>query len=134
MNLTTGQRISTRGEDFLITNVITNSDEENPTYILQTEGISELVKGKRFTFDTKIDDDITPVNPINTVFIADQDNGYRKTKLYIETHIRNSTIFSDKITIADKAAFNLSDYQLTPTLKALQLPKQRLLIADGVGL
>ena len=131
MNLTTGQRISTRGEDFLITNIITNSDG---THVLQTEGISELVKGKRFTFDTKIDDDITPVNPVNTVFIADQDNGYRKTKLYIETHIRNSTIFSDKITIADKAAFNLSDYQLTPTLKALQLPKQRLLIADGVGL
>jgi SNF2 family DNA or RNA helicase len=131
MNLTTGQRISTRGEDFLITNIIANSDG---THILQTEGISELVKGKRFTFDTKIDDDITPVNPINTVFIADKDNGYRKTKLYIETHIRNSTIFSDKITVADKAAFNLSDYQLTPTLKALQLPKQRLLIADGVGL
>ena len=131
MNLSTGQRISTRGEDFLITNIITNSDG---THILQTEGISELVKGKRFTFDTKIDDDITPVDPVNTVFIADQDNGYRKTKLYIETHIRNSTIFSDKITIADKAAFNLSDYQLTPTLKALQLPKQRLLIADGVGL
>ncbi len=131
MNLTTGQRISTRGEDFLITNIITNSDG---THILQTEGISELVKGKRFTFDTKIDDDITPVDPVNTVFIADQDNGYRKTKLYIETHIRNSTIFSDKITIADKAAFNLSEYQLTPTLKSLQLPKQRLLIADGVGL
>ena len=131
MNLTTGQRISTRGEDFLITNIITNSDG---THILQTEGISELVKGKRFTFDTKIDDDITPVNPVNTIFIADQDNGYRKTKLYIETHIRNSTIFSDKITVADKAAFNLSDFQLTPTLKALQLPKQRLLIADGVGL
>lgn len=131
MNLTTGQRISTRGEDFLITNIIANSDG---THILQTEGISELVKGKRFTFDTKIDDDIKPVNPVNTVFIADQDNGYRKTKLYIETHIRNSTIFSDKITVADKAAFNLSDYQLTPALKALQLPKQRLLIADGVGL
>jgi ERCC4-related helicase len=131
MNLTTGQRVTTRGEDFLITNIITNSDG---THILQTEGISELVKGKRFTFDTKIDDDITPVDPVNTVFIADQDNGYRKTKLYIETHIRNSAIFSDKITVADKAAFNLSDYQLTPTLKALQLPKQRLLIADGVGL
>ena len=131
MNLTTGQRISTRGEDFLITNIFTNSDG---SHILQTEGISELVKGKRFTFDTKIDDDITPVNPVNTIFIADQDNGYRKTKLYIETHIRNSTIFSDKITVADKAAFNLSDFQLTPALKALQLPKQRLLIADGVGL
>jgi hypothetical protein len=121
MNLTTGHRISSRGEDFLIKNIITNSDS---THTIQKERITELLKGKRFTFETKIDDDITLVDPENTVFIADEDNVYRKTKLYIETHFRNSTIFSDKITVSDKAAFNLSDYQLTPKLKALQLTKK----------
>ena len=131
MNLTAGQRITTRGEDFLITAVITNKDG---SFIIDSEGISELVKGKKFCFDTSIDKDIKPVDPINTQFIADTDMGYRKSKLYIETHIRNSTIFSDKIAIATKAAFNTSEFQLTPTLKALQLPRPRLLIADGVGL
>ena len=131
MNLTVGQRITTRGEDFLITDVITNKDG---SFIIDSEGISELVKGKKFCFDTSIDKGIKAVDPINTKFIADTDNGYRKTKLYIETHIRNSTIFSDKIAIATKAAFNTSEFQLTPTLKALQLPRPRLLIADGVGL
>ena len=131
MNLTAGQRITTRGEDFLITDVITNKDG---SFIIDSEGISELVKGKKFCFDTSIDKDIKAVDPINTKFIADTDNGYRKTKLYIETHIRNSTIFSDKIAIATKAAFNTSEFQLTPTLKALKLPRPRLLIADGVGL
>lgn len=131
MNLTAGQRISTRGEDFLITDVITNKDG---SFIIDSEGISELVKGKKFCFDTSIDKDIKAVDPINTKFIADTDLGYRKSKLYIETHIRNSTIFSEKIAIANKAAFNESEYQLTPTLKALQLPRPRLLIADGVGL
>lgn len=131
MNLTAGQRITTRGEDFLITDVVTNKDG---SFIIDSEGISELVKGKKFCFDTSIDKDIKAVDPINTKFIADTDLGYRKSKLYIETHIRNSTIFSDKIAIANKAAFNTSEYQLTPTLKALQLPRPRTLIADGVGL
>jgi SNF2 family DNA or RNA helicase len=130
-SISVGQRITTRGEDFLITNIINNSDGSQ---LLDVEGISELVKGKRFAFDTKIDSEIKPVDPNDTQFIADTESGYRKSKLYIETHIRNSTIYSDKITIATKAAFNVSEYQLTPTLTALQLPRPRLLIADGVGL
>ena len=131
MNLTIGQRISTRGEDFLITNIFTNHDG---SFLLDVEGINDLVKGKRFTFDTSIDTDIKPVDPTNTRFVGDTSPNYRETKLYIESQIRNSTVFSDKITIATKGAFNQSEYQLAPTLKALQLPRPRLLIADAVGL
>ena len=131
MNLTIGQRISTRGEDFLITNIFTNHDG---SFLLEVEGINDLVKGKRFTFDTSIDTDIKPVDPTNTRFVGDTSPNYRETKLYIESQIRNSTVFSDKITIATKGAFNQSEYQLEPTLKALQLPRPRLLIADAVGL
>ena len=131
MNLTIGQRISTRGEDFIITNCNTNYDN---SWLLEAEGISELVKGKRFTFDSNIDSDIKPIDPNHTKLIADNDSGYRKTKLFLETQIRNAAVFSEKITIANKAAINPAEYQLTPTLKALQLPRPRLLIADGVGL
>lgn len=131
MNLTIGQRISTRGEDFLITNIFTNHDG---SFLLDVEGVNDLVKGKRFTFDTSIDTDIKPVDPTNTRFVGDTSPNYRETKLYIESQIRNSTVFSDKITIATKGAFNQSEYQLAPTLKALQLPRPRLLIADAVGL
>jgi len=131
MNLTIGQRISTRGEDFIITNSNANYDG---TWLIEAEGISELVKGKRFSFDSKIDSDIKPIDPNQTRLIADNDSGYRKTKLFLETQIRNAAVFSEKITIANKAAINPAEYQLTPTLKALQLPRPRLLIADGVGL
>jgi len=131
MNLTIGQRISTRGEDFIITNSNTNYDG---SWLLEAEGISELVKGKRFTFDSNIDSDIKPIDPNQTKLVADNDSGYRKTKLFLETQIRNAAVFSEKITIANKAAINPAEYQLTPTLKALQLPRPRLLIADGVGL
>jgi SNF2 family DNA or RNA helicase len=131
MNLTIGQRISTRGEDFIITNSNTNYDG---SWLLEAEGISELVKGKRFTFDSNIDSDIKPIDPNHTKLIADNDSGYRKTKLFLETQIRNAAVFSEKITIANKAAINPAEYQLTPILKAFQLPRPRLLIADGVGL
>lgn len=131
MNLTIGQRISTRGEDFIITNSNVNYDG---TWLIDAEGISELVKGKRFSFDSAIDTDIKPIDPNQTRLVADSDTGYRKTKLFLETQIRNAAVFSEKITIANKAAINLAEYQLTPTLKALQLPRPRLLIADGVGL
>jgi superfamily II DNA or RNA helicase len=131
MNLTIGQRISTRGEDFIITNSNSNHDG---TWLIEAEGISELVKGKRFSFDSNIDSDIKPIDPNQTKLIADNDSGYRKTKLFLETQIRNAAVFSEKITVANKAAINPAEYQLTPTLKALQLPRPRLLIADGVGL
>lgn len=131
MNLTAGQRISTRGEDFIILNSTANHDG---TFIIEAEGISELVKGRRFQFDLILDPDIRPLDPSQTRFVPDTDSGYRKTRLFIETQLRNSSVSSQKITIAQKAAINLAEYQLTPVLKALKLPRPRLLIADGVGL
>lgn len=127
----TGQRITVRDEDFIITDVKNNYDD---TQILETEGLSELVKNQRFTFDTNIDTDIKTVDPRQTKLIPDQDTGYRKTKLYLETQLRSSVVTSDKITIGHKAAIDVAEYQLTPTLKALKLPRPRLLIADTVGL
>lgn len=42
MNFTIGQRISTRGEDFIITNTNINYDG---SWLIDAKGISELVKG-----------------------------------------------------------------------------------------
>lgn len=130
MNFTSGQRITNRNEDFIITDVKAN----NGSWILTAEGVSELVKAKQFIFDTRIDKDIRVIDPRQTQLIADYDHGYRKTKLFIENQIRSSTVYSDRISIAHKAVFNMAEYQLEPTLKAFRLPRPRLLIADGVGL
>jgi SNF2 family DNA or RNA helicase len=130
MTFTPGQRITARSEDFLINEVKTNHDD---SFLLYVEGLSELVKGRRFVFDTVLDP-VQPVDPTQTVLTPDTETGYRKTRLFIETHLRRTPVFEKKITIAQKAAFNLAEYQLTPTLQALQLPRPRLLIADGVGL
>ncbi|WP_201747738.1 hypothetical protein [Dyadobacter flavalbus] len=130
MNFTSGQRITNRDEDFIINDALNN----NNGWILKVEGISELVKGKRFVFDTNIDKEIKVLDPIDTKLIPDIDYGYRKTKLFIENQMRNASVYSKQITIAHKAAFNLATYQLEPTLKAFNLPRPRILIADGVGL
>ncbi|HPI70144.1 MAG TPA: hypothetical protein PLF99_02350, partial [Tenuifilaceae bacterium] len=78
---TPGQRITARSEDFLINQVETNFDD---SFLLYAEGISELVKGKRFVFDTKLDR-IKPLDPAQTLLVPDTETGYRKTKLFIET-------------------------------------------------
>ncbi len=126
-----GQRIDVRGENFLVLEVKPIAGKH---WLIETEGISELVRGKRFHFDTRLDKAISVIDPAQTKLVADEDYGYRKTKLFIETQVRNAAIFSPRISIAQKAAFNLAAYQLEPTLKSLKLPRPRILIADGVGL
>ncbi len=113
MTLATGTRITIRGEDFLVSDVKGNQDAG---YVIDVQGISELVKGKRFRFDTNLDQ-YEVLHPANSRLIADVEAGYRKTKLFLETQLRNAASTSNQITIAQKGAFNLAEYQLTPTLK-----------------
>ena len=126
-----GQRISVRGEDFFITGV---KPSDNGRHLLQAKGLSELVRDQEFIFDTCIDKDIVLVDPKKMHFIRDTYNGYTFSKLYIENAMRCNPLTSGKLSICTKGAYNKADYQLTPTWKAMQLPRPRFLIADGVGL
>lgn len=130
MNIAAGTRISVRGEDFLVSDVKGNPDAG---FVIEAQGISELVKGRRFRFDTILDE-YEVLHPANARIVAGGEAGYRKTKLFLETQLRTAASTSKKITIAQRGAFNMAAYQLTPTLKALQLPRPHILIADGVGL
>jgi len=58
-----GIRITVRSKDFLVTKVIENHNE---TKIIHSESISELIKGKRYIFDTKLEADPGVLEPVNT--------------------------------------------------------------------
>ncbi len=72
--ITPGIRINIRGEDFLVT--------QNNNHIIEAEGISELVYGKKFSFDLKLED-FEVITPENTKLIGDDSTNYRRTKLFI---------------------------------------------------
>lgn len=126
-----GQRITTRGEDFMITNI---KPVSGGNYLLKARGLSELVKDKIYTFDTTLEDDIRAVKATEFKFVPDNSANYKFTRLFIETSLRSNPRWNDKISVAHKCAFNPANYQMQPTVKALRLPRPRLLIADGVGL
>lgn len=101
IHLSEGQRITVRGEDFMVTRV---KPGDNCNHIMHAKGLSELVKDQQFIFDTEIDSDISIVNPKNMKFVPDTFHGYSFSKLYIENAMRCYPVWSDKITIATKGA------------------------------
>lgn len=130
-NFSIGQRITVRGEDFMVVN---SQPLDNGEWVIEARGLSELVKDQYYYFDTNLDKDIKVIDPKQFHFVSDTSSGYLLTRLFIEENIRNNPLWTEKITVAHKAAFNVANYQLQPTVKALKLARPRLLIADGVGL
>lgn len=126
-----GQRVALRGEEFLVSGVEALSED---AVVLHVEGLSELVRGKHFRFDTRLEPDLTPVQPEDTRLVPDTQPHYRTTRLFLESQLRATPPVGEHLAIGHRAAVDAADYQLVPAHKALQLPRPRLLIADAVGL
>lgn len=106
-------------------------------YVLTVDGLSELVNGKSARFLTRLEeaeDAIRVLDPAETHFEQDLSPGFEKSRLFIETQLRQITPADQRIHLGHKAAMDPVPYQLDPALQALKQNRQRILIADAVGL
>jgi len=118
--------------------IVRRADASNDGgYVLTVDGLSELVNGKSARFLTRLEEaeqGIRVLDPAETRFEQDLTPGFEKSRLFIETQLRQITPADDKIHLGHKAAMDPVPYQLDPALQALKQNRQRILIADAVGL
>ncbi len=131
MNYAPGQRVLIRDAEWVIRRVDILADDG---YELVCDGVSNFVKGKEVIFLTSYEKDIQIIDPLETKFVIDKTSAYQQSRLYIESLLKNIVPTEPKIYRANRAAMDIVEYQFDPALQALNQPRQRILMADAVGL
>ncbi len=126
-----GSRIVVRDAEWLVRRVDRTSTGGQA---LSVVGISELVKDKEAVFLTEIDRNIEILNPAETKLVPDTSSSYQASLLYMESLLRQKAPIDDKLYIGHRAAMDPVPFQLDAAIQALGQPRQRILIADAVGL
>ena len=126
-----GARVVIRDAEWLVRKVDRTS---TGGWALSVVGITELVKDKEAIFLDEIDKDIEVLDPVDTKLVPDSSSSYQKSLLYMESLLRQKPPTDDNLYIGHKAAMDSVPYQLDPAIQALEQPRQRILIADAVGL
>ena len=129
-NIAPGARIVVRDAEWMVRKVRTSTGG----HALSVTGISELVKDKEAIFLDEIDKNIKVLDPVDTKLVTDPSSSYQKSLLYMESLLRQTPPTDENLYTGHKAAMDLVPYQLDPAVQALQQPRQRILIADAVGL
>ena len=125
-----GMRAIIRDEEWMVKKIETNSLGNKALHCI---GISPLVKDKEAIFLADLEQ-IQIVDPADVKLVADTSPFYKRALLYLESQWRQQIPTDTNLHIGHKAAMDLMLYQLDPAKLALQRPRQRILIADTVGL
>ena len=128
-----GLMVKVRDELWLITNVTQSVDG----YLLKVRGLSDYVRDTTASFYTALDK-VEVFDPAKVEVVADRSPGYRTTRLWLETTLRQTPVplYQEELSVADQMLMDPLDYQLTAVRKALSDDnlRPRVLIADAVGL
>ena len=125
-----GMRTIIRDEEWMVKKVERNNMGNDVLYCI---GVSPLVKDREVIFLTDLEK-ISIVDPKDVQLVADGSSFFRRTQLYLESQWRQQIPTDTDLHIGDQAAMDLMPYQLEPAQIALKRPRQRILIADAVGL
>ena len=125
-----GMRTIIRDEEWMVKKIETNSLGNKTLYCV---GISPLVKDREAIFLTDLEQ-IQIIDPAEIKLVADNSPFYKRALLYLESQWRQQIPTDANLHIGHQAAMDLMPYQLDPAKLSLQRPRQRILIADTVGL
>ena len=125
-----GMRVLIRDEEWMIRKVENNSMGHKALYCV---GISTLVKDREAVFLDDLDE-ITSMNPAEIHLVPDASPHFIRTKVFLESQWRQKIPTDSNLHIGYDAVMDTMDFQLEPAKIALQKPRQRILIADTVGL
>ena len=103
------------------------------TYTLQCVGVSPLVRDKTAYFLSNLEK-ITVIDPVKTALIPDNSARFARSRLFLESQWRQKIPTDAKLHIGHHAVMDVMPYQLEPAVMSLARPRQRILMADGVGL
>lgn len=125
-----GMRVEIRDAEWRIKRFDYSSDGG---YLLGCEGLSELVQGREALFLSKLDEPRI-LDPKDTQLVDDVSSNFGASLLYIDSMLRKTAPSDERIHLGHRAAVDDLPFQREPALQALEQPRQRILIADAVGL
>jgi superfamily II DNA or RNA helicase len=129
--LAPGARVVVRDAEWLVRKVDRTSTGGQALAVV---GISELVRNKEAIFLDEVEPSIEVLDPARTKLVQDASASYQASLLYMESLLRQTPPTDENLYIGHRAAMDPVPYQLDPAIQALRQPRQRILIADAVGL
>ena len=126
-----GARILCRDAEWLVKSISRSTDGGR---VIEAIGVSEFIRGRSAKFIEELETDLEVLAPERTELVADTSHGYIHSLLFIESHLRQTVPDDHRIYVGQQAAMDVMNYQLYPAHKSLSAPRQRILIADAVGL
>lgn len=125
-----GMRVEVRDAEWRIRRVDAASDGGE---VITCEGLSQLVQGREALFLTRLEN-VLILDPVDTALVDDTSSQFGASLLYLDSMLRKTAPSDNRIHLGHRAAVDELPFQLEPTLQALRQPRQRILIADSVGL